>query len=59
MDKKDLFSLFIKLQHSYNNGDIYNIFEQYEITKLDINRLYRYIDKFNNINISYSYDDTN
>jgi hypothetical protein len=56
MDKKDLFSLFIKLQHLYLSGDIYSIFDQYEITRLDINRLYRYIDKFNNINISYSYD---
>ena len=31
--------------------------EQYEITKLDINRIYRYIDKFHNINTQYSYND--
>ena len=57
LEKKDLLSLFLKLQALFENGDIYNFFEQYEITKLDINRIYRYIDKFHNINKSYSYDD--
>lgn len=46
LDKKDLFSFFIKLQNLHTSGTIYNLFEQYEITKLDINRIYRYIDKF-------------
>ena len=50
LEKKDLLSLFLKLQSLFENGDIYNFFEQYEITKLDINRIYRYIDKFHNIN---------
>ena len=57
LEKKDLLSLFLKLQSLFENGDIYNFFEQYEITKLDINRIYRYIDKFHNINKDYSYDD--
>ena len=46
MDKKDLFSFFIKLRPLHNAGTIYTLFEQYELTKLDINRIYRYIDKF-------------
>jgi len=56
LDKKDLFTLFIKLQNLYNSGEIYNYMEKYEITKLDINRLYRYIDKFTNINTIYLYN---
>ena len=55
IDKKDLLSLFIKLKDFYNSGEIYKLLEQYEITKLDINRIYRYIDKFHNINMQYSY----
>jgi len=39
----------------YDNNTIYTIFEPYEITKLDINRMYRYLDKFSN----ESYLDTN
>jgi hypothetical protein len=46
LDKKDLFSLFIKYKDLYITGEIYPLFEQYEITKLDINRIYRYIDKY-------------
>jgi hypothetical protein len=46
LDKKDLFSFFIKLRPLHNAGTIYSLFEQYELTKLDINRIYRYIDKF-------------
>lgn len=46
LDKKDLFTLFIKLKNLYDSGEIFNYMEQYEITKLDINRIYRYIDKY-------------
>ena len=59
LDKKDLFTLFIKLKNLYDSGEIFNYMEQYEITKLDINRIYRYIDKFHNINTTYSYNDNN
>jgi DNA polymerase III delta prime subunit len=54
MDKKDLLSFFqeLRLQHGeefYNNiekiNDIMKIFENYNITKLDIKRIYRYLDK--------------
>ena len=48
LDKKDLFSFFIRLKDSLVSEDIYNIFEPYDLTKLDINRLYRYISKYTN-----------
>ena len=54
MDKKDLFAFFQELRLFYNN-DFYNspevlhkvekIFENYNINKLDIKRMYRYLDK--------------
>jgi len=46
LDKKDIISLFIKLKDLYTIEDIYLYFEPYELTKLDINRLYRYINKY-------------
>ena len=48
MDKKDLFSYFLTLRKKYSDEQIYDTFEPYEITKLDINRIYRYIDKYTN-----------
>ena len=48
MDKKDLFSNFIKLSENYIYDEIYIILQQYQLTMLDINRIYRYID--HNIN---------
>jgi hypothetical protein len=50
MDKKDLFSFFLDLKNKYNEDEIYSMFESYDINKLDINRMYRYIDKYININ---------
>ena len=46
MDKKDLFSYFIYLRKNYNIDEINDLFnnENYEISKLDISRFYRYID---------------
>jgi dephospho-CoA kinase len=48
MDKKDLFSFFLDLRSKQddNNNEIMEIFDNCEITKLDINRIYRYIDKY-------------
>ena len=48
MDKKDLFSYFLTLRMKYSDDYIYDLFEPQEITKLDINRIYRYIDKYTN-----------
>ena len=46
MDKKDLFGFFIDLSNNYENTQIINLLENYEISKLDINRIYRYIEKY-------------
>jgi len=46
MDKKDLFVFFMFLKSKYTETEIINLFENYEINKLDINRIYRYIEKY-------------
>jgi hypothetical protein len=46
MDKKDLFGYLIYIKNIYDDNQIYNFFENYEISKLDINRIYRYLDKY-------------
>ena len=46
MDKKDLFGFFIDLNNNYENNEIINLLDNYEITKLDINRIYKYIEKY-------------
>ena len=46
MDKKDLFGFFIELSNNYENVQIVSLLENYEISKLDINRIYRYIEKY-------------
>jgi len=50
MDKKDMFSFFMELREKLDEQQITNLFENYEITKLDINRIYRYLDKYIMIN---------
>jgi hypothetical protein len=45
MDKKDLLTFFMNLRNKYTELEIIQLFENYEINKLDINRIYRYIDK--------------
>jgi len=46
MDKKDLFGFFTELSNNYDTPEIVNLLDNYEISKLDINRIYRYIEKF-------------
>ena len=46
MDQKDLFAFFLTLKKQYSEDEIPRILEMYEITKLDINRIYRYLDKY-------------
>ena len=52
MDKKDVFSFFLDLKTKYNENELILYLENYEITKLDINRIYRYIAKYTTDNIS-------
>ena len=46
MDQKDLFTFFLTLKKQYSEDEIPRILEMYEISKLDINRIYRYLDKY-------------
>jgi hypothetical protein len=47
MDKKDLYGFFHHLKGQPDDDNaLQSLFENYEITKLDINRIYRYIDKY-------------
>ena len=48
MDQKDLFSFFFCLKEKYKdyNNEIYALFENSDITKLDINRMFRFLDKY-------------
>jgi SpoVK/Ycf46/Vps4 family AAA+-type ATPase len=46
MDKKDLFGFFIELKNNLDDNEIINQLENCEISKLDVNRIYRYIEKY-------------
>jgi hypothetical protein len=46
MDQKDLFAFFLNLRQDNSEEEIYTILEKYEINKLDISRIYRYLDKY-------------
>ena len=51
MDKKDVLGLFLDIRNKYSQEeDVYNLFENYDIGKLDINRIYRYIDRYTQLN---------
>ena len=57
MDKKDLFVFFLNLKKTHNDAYIISLFENYEITKLDIYRMYRYLDKYTKENVADDDDD--
>ena len=45
MDKNDMFSFFLNLRNTKEYDEIIEMFnDNYEISKLDINRIYRYLD---------------
>ena len=56
MDKKDLIGFFIHLKNNNDDNEIVNMLENYEINKLDINRIYRYIEKYTKENASGTID---
>jgi SpoVK/Ycf46/Vps4 family AAA+-type ATPase len=57
MDKKDIFSFFLDLRKKYDDNEISTFLENYEITKLDINRIYRYLEKYTKENAEDFPDD--
>ena len=48
MDKNDMYAFFLDIKNKYPVGDneVIQLFENYEISKLDINRIYRYLEKY-------------
>ena len=56
MDKKDLFGFFIDLKNKYDDNQILALFENYEIGKLDVNRIYRYLEKYTKENAAGTVD---
>jgi DNA polymerase III delta prime subunit len=51
MDKKDMFAFFLDLRTKHNDNELVSLFENYDITKLDINRIYRYLDKYTKVDV--------
>ena len=45
MDRSDIIGFFLELQEKYTDEEVYELFEQMEISKLDINRIFRYLNK--------------
>lgn len=52
MDQKDLFTFFYNLRNEKSEEEIQIYLENYEINKLDINRMFRYLDKHSTLNIT-------
>ena len=58
MDKKDVFAFFLDIKNKYSDAELASLFENYEITKLDINRIYRYLEKYTKENAEDGNDST-
>ena len=46
LDIKDMLNFFVELRNNNTEDECYNLLQSYEISKLDINRINRYIDRF-------------
>ena len=46
MDKNDMFAFFLDLKNKHTDNEIVSLFENYNISKLDISRIYRYLEKY-------------
>jgi hypothetical protein len=53
-----MFAFFLDLKNKYNDNEIVALFENYDISKLDINRIYRYLEKYTKENASETEDIT-
>jgi hypothetical protein len=54
LDIKDMFAFFIELKKNNSEEECYNLLQTYDITKLDINRIIRYIERYNQNDIKLS-----
>ena len=55
-DKNDVIGYFYNLKNNISEEDIIDLLDNYEISKLDINRIYRYIGKYTDENASGTTD---
>ena len=48
MDQKDMFSYFLQLRdkYKYSEDQIYELLNSYDVGKLDVSRIYRYLNKY-------------
>ena len=51
MCKTDMFLFFLDIKSKYSDAEILALFENDEISKLDINRIYKYLDKYTKENV--------
>jgi DNA polymerase III delta prime subunit len=56
MDKNDMFAFFLDLKNKYNDNEICLLFENYDISKLDVSRIYRYLEKYTKENAAETED---
>ena len=56
MDQKDMFSYFLSLRdkYKYSEDEIHEMLDNYDIGKLDISRIFRYLDKYMGLESSSS-----
>jgi DNA polymerase III delta prime subunit len=54
MDMNDMFAFFLDLKNKHTDTEIIALMENYDITKLDINRIYRYLEIYTNENVCES-----
>ena len=54
LDIKDMFTFFNHLKKNNNEEESFKILETYEISKLDINRINRYIERYNDYKVKIS-----
>ena len=56
MDQKDMIAFFFNLKnkYNYNEEEIYDMLHTYDIGKLDISRIYRYLNKYLGIEMAES-----
>ena len=54
LDIKDMFTFFNDLKKNNNEEESFKILETYEISKLDINRINRYIERYNDYKVKIS-----
>jgi len=52
MCKTDMFLFFLDIKNKYSDTEILALFENDDISKLDINRIYKYLDKYTKENVA-------